>query len=164
MRSPQGGPDHRHIWRELAPEDAVCAALLIGVLTVMGLGVFFRYVLNDSLSWTEEISRYGLVYITYIGCATAVRRRSHIRIDVIARILPASGQRILAVIVDLLTLVFLAFLAVTTFRIMDVLWTSRSAAVGLPINFVYVAIFLGMVASIIRLLEHYVPWPKRDTP
>ena len=142
----------------------MCAALLIGVLTVMGLGVFFRYVLNDSLSWTEEISRYGLVYITYIGCATAVRRRSHIRIDVIARILPASGQRILAVIVDLLTLVFLAFLAVTTFRIMDVLWTSRSAAVGLPINFVYVAIFLGMFASIIRLLEHYVPWPKRDTP
>ena len=163
MRSPQWlGP--RHVWRDLAPEDAVCVALLIGVLVVMGLGVFFRYVLNDSLTWTEEISRYGLIYITYIGCATAIRRRSHIRIDVIARILPPGGQRILNVIVDLLVLIFLAFLAVTTFRIMDVLWTSRSAAVGLPINYVYAAIFLGMVASILRLIGHYVPWPRRDDP
>ena len=161
MNSPRG-PDHRRIWRELAPEDAICAALLIGVLTVMGLGVFFRYVLNDSLTWTEEISRYGLVYITYIGCATAIRRRSHIRIDVIARILPLSGQRILSVFVDLLVLVFLTFVAINTVRIMDVLWTSRSAAVGLPINYVYAAILFGMVASILRLLGHYLPWPRRD--
>ena len=161
MNAPQES-SRRRFRLGLAPEDAVCVFLLVAVLVVMGLGVFFRYVLNDSLTWTEEISRYGLVYITYIGCATAVRRRSHIRIDVIARILPLAGQRILAVVVDLLVLAFLAFLAVNTFRIMDVLWTSRSAAVGLPINYVYLAILLGMVASILRLIGHYLPRTQRD--
>lgn len=139
--------------RAFPPEDALCVTLLLGALAVMGLGVFFRYVLNDSLTWTEEISRYALVYITYLGCATAIRRRSHIRIDVINRLLPPAGRRVLDLAVDLLVLAFLAFLVVTTVRIMDVLWTSRSAAIGLPINLVYAAILLGSAASIMRLAE-----------
>lgn len=156
------GLDCRQTWRELAPEDAICVALLVSILIVMGLGVFFRYVLNDSLTWTEEISRYGLVYITYIGCATAVRRRSHIRIDLMARLLPPAIQRVLTVIIDLLVFVFLVFLVVNTIRIMDVLWTSRSAAVGLPINYVYAAILFGTVASIIRLAGQYLARSRRD--
>ena len=160
MESPQQ-PSYRRRLCGLAPEDALCIALLIGALAAMGLGVFFRYVLNDSLSWTEEISRYGLVYITYIGCATAVRRRSHIRIDLIERLLPPAGQRVVAIFVDLMMLAFLAFMAINAFRIMDVLWTSRSAAVGLPIIYVYAAILLGMSASIIRLAGHYFPRRKR---
>ncbi len=144
------------VFRGLAVEDALCVFLLVGVLVVMGLGVFFRYVLNDSLTWTEEISRYGLVYITYIGCATAVRRRSHIRVDVIGRMLPPAGERVLAVVVDLLVLAFFAFMVVTTFRIMDVLRTSRSAAIGLPINYVYAAILFGFSLSILRLGARYL--------
>jgi TRAP-type C4-dicarboxylate transport system permease small subunit len=121
----------------------------------MALGVFFRYVLNDSLSWTEEIARYGLVYITYLGCATGIRRRSHIRIDLIERVLPARLERPLAILVDLLTFAFLAIMLVLTWRIIDILWASRSTAVQIPMGWVYGALLLGFGLSLIRLgLRH----------
>jgi TRAP-type C4-dicarboxylate transport system permease small subunit len=141
--------------REAALEDWLCVVLLVGILTVMALGVFCRYVLNDSLSWTEEISRYGLVYITYLGCATGIRRQSHIRIDVIERVLPARLKRPLALLVDLLTCAFLATMLVLTFRIIGILWASRSTAVQIPMGWVYGALLAGFALSLVRLgLRH----------
>lgn len=139
-----------------AIEDLVCMALLVGILVVMSLGVFFRYVLNDSLTWTEEISRYGLVYITFLGCATAVRRGGHIRIDFLESVLPKRGRRMVRAVVDLLTLVFLAYMVVNTFQIMEVLRNTRSAAVGIPIGYVYLAILTGFTLSIFRLGGTYL--------
>lgn len=135
-------------------------ALLVAILVVMGLGVFFRYVLNDSLTWTEEVSRYGLVYITYLGCAVGIRRRTHIRIDVIERILPARLGPAVRVLVDLVTAVFLAWMAVLSYEIIGVLWASRSAAVQIPMRYVYLALLLGFALSLLRLGLHYVP-PRR---
>jgi TRAP-type C4-dicarboxylate transport system permease small subunit len=141
--------------REAALEDWLCVLLLVGILAVMALGVFCRYVLNDSLSWTEEISRYGLVYITYLGCATGIRRQSHIRIDVIERVLPARLKRPLALLVDLLTGAFLAIMLVLTFRIIGILWASRSTAVQIPMGWVYGALLAGFALSLVRLgLRH----------
>lgn len=143
--------------REAALEDWLCVLLLVGILAVMALGVFFRYVLNDSLSWTEEVARYGLVYITYLGCATGIRRRSHIRIDLIERVLPARLERPLAILVDLLTFAFLAIMLVLTWRIIDILWASRSTAVQIPMGWVYGALLLGFGLSLIRLGLRYAP-------
>ena len=143
--------------RDAALEDWLCVLLLVGILLVMALGVFFRYVLNDSLSWTEEIARYGLVYITYLGCATGIRRRSHIRIDLIERVLPARLERPLAILVDLLTFAFLAIMLVLTWRIIDILWASRSTAVQIPMGWVYGALLLGFGLSLIRLGLRHAP-------
>lgn len=146
--------------RQAAPEDWFAATLLVGILVVMALGVFFRYVLNDSLTWTEEIARYGLVYITYIGCATGIRRRSHIRIDLIDRLLPARAQRATALLADLLTFVFLAIMLVLAVRILGILWASRSAAVQLPMGWVYLALLLGFALSLVRLGLAHAPWRR----
>lgn len=159
---PAGASRALGLWRDLAFEDVVCIGLLAAVLFVMGLGVFFRYVLNDSLTWTEEISRYGLVYITYIGCAVGVRRRSHIRIDLIERLIPSQARTVLTCLVDLLSLVFFAYMTVKTVQIMGILHNTRSAAAGIPMSYIYLAILAGFVLSIVRLAGKYLPSPARD--
>ena len=40
--------------------------LLAGIVIIMGVQVFFRYVLNDSIIWAEEMSRYFLIWITFL--------------------------------------------------------------------------------------------------
>jgi TRAP-type C4-dicarboxylate transport system permease small subunit len=56
----------------------VLGALMVGV--VFGQ-VFFRYALNHSLFWSEELARYILVWLTFLGATVAYRRGAHPRID-----------------------------------------------------------------------------------
>lgn len=141
----------RSFLAEIGPEGVVGIALMIAILVIMGLGVFFRYVLNDSLTWSEELARYGLVYVTFLGCATAVRRRSHIRVNLLEEILPPGWARGLRILQDLLTLGFLAYVAVKAFEILIVLGDARSAAMQLPISYVYAAIVIGFALASLRL-------------
>jgi TRAP-type C4-dicarboxylate transport system permease small subunit len=121
----------------LAPEDWLGAALLLGILIVMGLGVFFRYALNDSLTWSEELSRYGLVVVTYVGCIAACRRRSHIRIDAIDLLLPPRARWALALAMQAGLLLFLLYIAWRTWQITGFLRTTISPAIGIPIVWIY---------------------------
>ena len=52
-----------------------------GLAFIVFLQFFTRYVLNDSLAWTEEIARYGLMWVVFIGAAMVTRRNTHIAVE-----------------------------------------------------------------------------------
>ena len=78
---------------------------------VVFLQFFTRYVLNDSLGWTEEIARFLLIAVTFIGAIMAVRKRSHIAVEILYRWIPRRLGRVLHVLVDLIALAFYLALA-----------------------------------------------------
>jgi TRAP-type C4-dicarboxylate transport system permease small subunit len=137
----------------LSVEDWTGVALMVAIMAVMALGVFFRYVLNDSLSWSEEVARYGLVAITFIGCGAAIRRRSHVRIDLLDLVLPPRALFALRLLLDVLVLGFLAYAAWRTWQITGFLRSSRSPAMQMPINVVYWCIFAGFVLAALRQIQ-----------
>jgi TRAP-type C4-dicarboxylate transport system permease small subunit len=55
---------------------------------VVAVQVFFRYVLNHSLFWSEELARYFLVWLTFLGASAAYRRGVHPGVDIVSRHLP----------------------------------------------------------------------------
>lgn len=71
--------------------------LLIGlnaVMVVIVLGaVFFRYVLNNSLSWSDELVRYLFVWFSLMGSALVLREREHIRVEYFVEKLPPRIRR-----------------------------------------------------------------------
>jgi len=69
-------------------EEHVASILMGGLLLVLFLQVFTRYVLNDPLSWTEEAARYLYVYIVFLGASAAISDRSHVAIGFLAAMLP----------------------------------------------------------------------------
>src|SRR3954471_756362 len=75
------------------PEDWLAFALFWTLAGIVFLQFFTRYVLNDSLSWTEEIARYGLMCVTFIGGAMVTRRNSHIAVVLLPNLLPAGAAR-----------------------------------------------------------------------
>ena len=76
------------------PEDWLAFVLFWALAFIVFLQFFTRYILNDSLAWTEEIARYALIWITFIGAAVVVRKNSHIAVEVLLHFLPAGSARV----------------------------------------------------------------------
>ena len=72
---------------------AVEAWVALALFWALGATVFYqfftRYVLNDSASWTEEIARYLLIGVVFVGAAIGVAKNNHIQVDLLYRYLPA---------------------------------------------------------------------------
>src|SRR6187402_3933747 len=93
------------------PEDWLAMLIFWALAFIVFLQFFTRYVLNDSLAWTEEIARYGLMWVTFIGGAMVTRRKTHIAVELMSNLMPAGPVRqALLAFVDILTLGFLALL------------------------------------------------------
>lgn len=69
-----------------------CILLLITTVVVTLTQIFFRYVLNASLSWPEELARWAFVWMVFVGMAVGLRRNSHIAIDLLRRNLSVRWQ------------------------------------------------------------------------
>ncbi|NKI96810.1 TRAP transporter small permease [Rhizobacter sp. SG703] len=126
------------------------------LFALLGATVFYqfftRYALNDSASWTEEIARYFLVAIVFIGAAIGVRKNNHIQVDYLYRVLPAKPMRLVATVVDVVRIAFLGTCAVLTWQLIGRIGASRMAVVDLPMGLVYGAVLLGFAAMTWRAI------------
>src|ERR1700752_3849032 len=79
---------------------------------IVFLQFFTRYVLNDSLAWTEEIARYGLMWVVFIGGIMVTRRNTHIAVELLSNVMkPGPARAALLALVDVIKLGFLGLLA-----------------------------------------------------
>ena len=109
--------------------------------------------LNDSVAWTEEIARYGLIWITFIGGIMVTRRNSHIAVALLPNVLPAWAARVLLALVDLITLGFLALLSYFSVLIVERMQWQRMVIIELSMSIVYAAVMFGCIFMCARQLQ-----------
>lgn len=74
------------------------SAMGISMAGIVAVQVFFRYGLNHSLFWSEELARILLVWLTFFGATVAYYHHAHPGVDGLVRRLPPGGQRIAALL------------------------------------------------------------------
>ncbi|GBC63782.1 TRAP transporter small permease [Desulfonema ishimotonii] len=79
-------------------------ALGLSMAVIVAVQVFSRYALNHSLFWSEELARYILVWLTFLGTSVAYRRRVHPGVDMIYTRMPRPLRKISSVLVHLAAL------------------------------------------------------------
>ncbi len=84
----------------------VCIVQASALFVIIVLAVIGRYVFNQSLTWTEEVPRYLLIWISFLGAAAGVARREHVGFDVLFNALPAPVRRWLGAAIGVLILSF----------------------------------------------------------
>ncbi len=133
------------------PIEAWAAVLLFWVLAGVVFTQFFtRYALNNSASWTEEIARYLLIGVVFVGASIGVAKNNHIQVDLLYRYLPARACRALALLVDVLRIAFFAAMVATTVQMMLKMGSYQMTIVDLPMNIVYSVVLFGFVAMALR--------------
>lgn len=135
--------------------DAPALVLFWVLAGVVFLQFFTRYVLNDSLGWTEEIARYLLVTVAFSGAVIAVRRNTHIYVEFFYRWLPHGAGRALSTVVDLGRIAF--FATVTWITVKLALRTrQKMASIELSKAVVYWIVFAAFLAMTLYAVQ--VAW------
>lgn len=91
-------------------DDGLVLSVFWALAFVVFLQFFTRYVLNNSLGWTEEIARFLLIAVTFLGAVMAVRRESHIAVELAFRWLSRPVRKALQYSIDVISIVFYAFM------------------------------------------------------
>ena len=130
----------------------------LGLFWLLALTVFYqfvtRYVMNDSASWTEEIARYLLIAVVFVGATIGVAKNSQIQVDFFYRHMPAAVGLWLSRAVDLLRIAFFAAAVVLTGQMMLKLGSNtRMTIIDAPMNLVYGIVLLGFAAMTFRSIQ-----------
>src|SRR5690242_14986449 len=136
---------------EYHPEDWIAFVLFWSLAFIVFLQFFTRYILNDSLAWTEEIARYGLMWIVFIGGAMVTRRNTHIAVELLSNVMkPGPARAIVLAVVDIIKLAFLGLLAFVSWTITERMHYQRMTVFDLPMSYVYAGVALGCFLMLIR--------------
>jgi TRAP-type C4-dicarboxylate transport system permease small subunit len=150
-KSTSSSAEDQEVVVEHHPEDWIAFCDLLGTLAfIVFLQFFTRYVLNDSLSWTEEIARYGLMWIVFFGGAMVTRRKTTSRRASLQRDGTGAAARRAARHCGLhqARLHRIARLAVVT--IIERMNIQRMTVFDLPMSYVYAGVGFGCFLMLIR--------------
>lgn len=119
------------------------------------LQFFTRYILNDSLSWTEEAARYLLILLTFVGAIKCQVLDSHIRLEFIDQFLPRGikGLKVFSLLVTTGYFAFLGYALTILAR-----QTSFQKMVSLPFPKYYLYILLFVALFVLVLVQLYQLW------
>ena len=150
------------------PEDWIAFVIFWSLAFIVFLQFFTRYILNDSLAWTEEIARYGLMWVVFIGGAMVTRRNTHIAVELLSNVMkPGPLRATLLAVVDIIKLAFLGLLAFVSVTITERMHYQRMTVFDLPMSYVYVGVAFGCFLMLIRqacnfLRNARVGWRRPD--
>jgi len=130
--------------------------IAVSVFWVLGGVVFYqfftRYALNSSAAWTEEIARYLLIVVTFVGGAMATRRNTHIHLEFLYRFLPAKVGRVLATLVDLVRVGFLVYATYLSALLVPRMQFMNMTVVDFPMSYVYGMVTFGFAMMSYRAI------------
>jgi TRAP-type transport system small permease protein len=119
--------------------DNILSSLLAMIILIMFGQVIFRYGLNNSLTWSEEITKFLFIWITFLGTALCFRDNIHIGVEFLIEKMSRKWQFFGKLFEIGLLTVFNAFLVITGFMWVKDVSGTLSPATGLPLNIVFYA-------------------------
>jgi TRAP-type C4-dicarboxylate transport system permease small subunit len=119
------------------------AAFLAVILMIALIQVGNRFVINSSLSWSEEAQIFGHIWVVFLGIPIALRRGSHLYIETYCDMLPARARLVFDVCVELLWAAFGVSLTVLGWMVASVAHMQESPGLEMPMSWPYGAMVVG---------------------
>jgi TRAP-type C4-dicarboxylate transport system permease small subunit len=134
-------------------EDWLTLVVFWGMALCVFLQFFTRYVLNNSLAWTEEIAINCLIVVVFLGSVWCVRMSRHIQVDVLYYYLWPRAARVLSTVVDMIRICFFAYASLLLWRYVGIVGRERMVTVDLPRSIVFYSVFAAFVLMLLRSIQ-----------
>lgn len=134
----------------------ICGSLLFAITALIFIQVVFRYVLQDSISWSEELTRYMLIWIVFLAAGYVLNKGAHANIDLLLTRFSPAMRTVVEKISLLLIMAFSCIIIQYGFMLMRFGKRQISSALTIPMHYVYLAIPIGGALLIFYCLVLFV--------
>ena len=141
--------------------NKVTAALVIALLAILVvivlLAVFYRYVLNDSITWSAEVARYMCIWVGFLSASLVLYERGHIGLEFFIQKASVAHQHIVRCICDVAVLVFLIIVLILGIQLSIFQLSQYSPALMISMVWPYasvpVAAFLMSLQAVLLIMK-----------
>ena len=135
-------------------EKIILSSMMIATTAIVFLGVITRYIFGFSFSWVEEVPRYCLAWITFLGAAALMKEGiNHPKITMLTDNLPESSRIYVSVFSKLVMLFITGILGCGSVLMMMTMKDQVSPALEIPMYLIYSIIPLSAVMMIARIIQ-----------
>lgn len=145
-------------WLDDNLEEFILVILLMSMTLIMGIQVFSRYVLGQSLSWSEEITRYLFIWCGFLSVSFCSKKCLSIKIEQFVVLFPRRGKALFKIINHTFELIFFLYMIPFSFSYMmsAVQSGQLSPACNIPMYYVQAAPFVSFVLVTIRIFQRWI--------
>ena len=129
--------------------------LIVALVTVITLQILMRE-FATALSWSDEISRFLLVYLSMFGSALAYNQGSHISIRLFHDKLPEPAAKAVDIVINVLSLIFFVLFIQYSIVLITRQRFQVSGAVQMPMQYIYAALPVSAAAMCVFCLNKIV--------
>ena len=152
-------------WLQTVIRWALCLLMSLMVVIVFA-NVIARYYLSASLAWSEEVARFMLIWLVFIGAVLAYVNDEHLGLDIIVQLFPRRIRYGLAVVADLLIMVAIYLVIHGGAVLMRDSWEWGSPATDTPYGYVYTVVpacgILLLLQTIGKMVGHLQAMCRTD--
>lgn len=130
----------------------VVVLLLAAMSTIVFANVSLRYLSNFSITWAEEVARYLMIWMTFLGAGLSLRIGGHVAITNLHDFLGIRLQRALRALIGLLLICFFVAMMWIGYEYMSRMGRQLTPATRIPFSYIYAAMPIGFVLMIVHLL------------
>ncbi|WP_134702806.1 TRAP transporter small permease [Ammoniphilus sp. YIM 78166] len=136
--------------------DYFSFTLLIVLTLVCFYQVVARYLFSAPPSWSEELARYLMIWLTFLGAAIAFRTNAHLGLDFFVGLLPGKGQRWVSWMVGALLLVVLGLIFSKGFEVAQSMKSQLSPAMRISMAYPYMAVPVGTFLMMFEMIWNLI--------
>ncbi|WP_391089841.1 TRAP transporter small permease subunit [Vibrio sp. NH-UV-68] len=153
-------------WLDDNLESALGGLLLAGIVILITVQVVMRYVFQNALSWSEELTLWTFIWFIWIGIAYAFKERKHVKVTFFQDLLPPKVKRVLEIMIDVAIIVFLLTMTYQSYKLITLPYvlSQKSVVLNLPIAIMYSSAPVGSLLSVFRIIQFYLVKPTQTPP
>jgi TRAP-type C4-dicarboxylate transport system permease small subunit len=131
--------------------EKVVIILMFIVTLLTTVGVFSRYLFGVPIVWLYELTLVFFVWTIFLGCSVAFKRQEHIYLDFVLSRLSGTPGRLFAMLLNLVTVLFLLICIVEGWQIVKDTSTQNYLTIDLPTAWFYAALPASFGISLIHV-------------
>lgn len=135
----------------------IAAILLVTITVIVNWGVFCRYVLFAPLPWSEQIPKYAMIWMGFLGASVGISRNRHIGFDILVTRLPSMIRKLVIIAGHILILFFLVIMTIygVSFAF-AVGFSSNAPMLPIPMFYLFLAVPIGGIFMILQAMIRLV--------